>query len=176
MVKNLPQDMTCHDIPKQFPLLQQICTLIYISRTNKRSLVHVQGGTIQQHCVINKLNLQGNFKLHLLFTHSFCALMTWLEQRQQFHRSSDFNHFQKANQLKRPVHNVLLSKWLFQKRERQGLVGSLCNRPTCRTRLRSRTTASSQERAILLVAARRIHVYFATCGCRYSLRTRPTTR
>jgi len=46
------------------------------------------------------------------------------------------------------VHNVLLSKRLFQKQERQGLVGSLRNRPTCRARLRSRTTASSGMRHI----------------------------
>ena len=33
---------------------------------------------------------------------------------------------------KGPLHNVLLSKQLFWKRERQGLVGSLHNRPTLR--------------------------------------------
>ena len=50
---------------------------------------------------------------------------------------------------------VSLSKQSFRKRERQGLAGSLCNRPTYRARLRSRTTAS-MEWAISLAAACRI--------------------
>ena len=57
----------------------------------------------------------------------------------------------------------ILSKRLFWKRERQGLVGSLRTRPMCRARLGSRTTASSgPECAISLAAARRIRAW-ATC-------------
>ena len=67
-----------------------------------------------------------------------------------------------ANQLKRPVHNVFLSKRSFRKWERQGLVGSLRNRPTCRARLRSRTTASSGMYHIASSCMSYTHMYLAT--------------
>ena len=73
----------------------------------------------------------------------------------------------KPTRLKRPVHNVLLSKRLFRKRERQGLVGSLCIRPTRRARLGSRTTTSSGMYHITSSTSY-VHVYLATRGCRCS--------
>ena len=67
-----------------------------------------------------------------------------------------------------PVHNVLFYKRSFQKWERQGLVGSLSNRPTCRARLRSRTTASSAMCHIASTCMSYMHVYLATHGCQCS--------
>ena len=71
----------------------------------------------------------------------------------------------KPTWLKRPVHNVLFFKQSFWKWERQGLVGGLRNRPTCRARLRSRTTASSGMHHITTSCMSYTHVYSATRGC-----------
>ena len=75
----------------------------------------------------------------------------------------------KPTWLKRPVYNVFLSKRSFRKRERQGLAGSVRNRPTCGARLRSRTTASSGMRHIASSCTSYTHVYLATRGCQCSL-------
>ena len=49
---------------------------------------------------------------------------------------------------------------------KDGLVGSLCNRPTHSARLRCRTTASSGMRHITSSCMSYMHVYLATRGCR----------
>ena len=59
---------------------------------------------------------------------------------------------------------------------KDGLVGSLNKRPTCRPRLRSRTTATSGMCHIASSSTSYTHVYLATPGCQCSLGTRPTTR
>ena len=56
------------------------------------------------------------------------------------------------------------AKWLFRKRERQGLVESLHTMPTRRARLRS-STASSGMHCIASSCTSYTHVYLATCGC-----------
>ena len=119
---------------------------------NERSLVYVHGGGLQQAMCVK-------------FTHSNDEI----EQRRWFHRSTTTSKRQtNLNWLKRPVHNVLLSKRSFRKRERQGLMGSLCNRPTLRARLRSKTTASSGLCHIASSCTSYTHVYLATRGCRCS--------
>ena len=87
------------------------------------------------------------------------------------------NHVQEANQLRwEDCTQCSCFQKVVSETGKTGAGGESCNSPMRRARLRSRTTASSRMRHIASSYMSYTLVYLATCGCRCSLGTRPTTR